>query len=319
MKKILVTGCLGQIGTELVLKMREIYGQDNVIATNRSRHEGNEAMENGPFELLDVTRPDNLAELYNKYKPDTVMHLASLLSAVAEAKPQLAWQVNMGGLVNVLELAREQDLSVFIPSSIGAFGPSTPKNNTPQDTLQRPNTMYGVTKVSGELLGDYYFSKFGVDTRGVRYPGLVSYVAPPGGGTTDYAVDIYYEALKNKAYTSFIGEGTFMDMMYMPDALRAAIELMEADPAKLIHRNAFNISGMAFAPEHVAAEIQKHIPEFELKYDVDPVRQAIANSWPNSLDVSAAEAEWDFKAEYDLKRMTEDMLEKLRTKLDIKG
>lgn len=319
MKKILVTGCLGQIGTELILKMRDIYGQDNVIATNRSRHEGNEAMENGPFELLDVTDPQNIAEIYNKYKPDTIMHMASLLSAVAEAKPQMAWQINMGGLVNVLELAREHDLSVFIPSSIGAFGPSTPKDNTPQDTLQRPNTMYGVTKVAGELLGDYYFSKFGVDTRGVRYPGLISYVAPPGGGTTDYAVDIYYEALKNKSYTSFIDKGTFMDMMYMPDALRAAIELMEADPAKLIHRNAFNVSGMSFDPEGVAAEIRKHIPEFEMKYDVDPIRQTIANSWPNALDVSAAANEWGFQAEYDLPGMTVDMLEKLKAKLDIKG
>ncbi len=319
MKKILVTGCLGQIGTELILKMRDIYGQDNVIATNRSRHEGNEAMENGPFELLDVTDPQNIAEIYNKYKPDTIMHMASLLSAVAEAKPQMAWQINMGGLVNVLELAREHDLSVFIPSSIGAFGPSTPKDNTPQDTLQRPNTMYGVTKVAGELLGDYYFSKFGVDTRGVRYPGLISYVAPPGGGTTDYAVDIYYEALKNKSYTSFIDKGTFMDMMYMPDALRAAIELMEADPAKLIHRNAFNVSGMSFDPEGVAAEIRKHIPEFEMKYDVDPIRQTIANSWPNALDVSSAAKEWGFQAEYDLPRMTIDMLEKLKAKLDIKG
>jgi len=220
----------------------------------------------------------------------------------------------MGGLVNALEVARELNCKFFTPSSIGAFGPSTPKVNTPQDTIQRPNTMYGVTKVSGELLCDYYHSKYGVDTRGVRFPGLISYVALPGGGTTDYAVDIYYEALKTGKYTSFIGKGTYMDMMYMPDAINAIITLMEADPSELKHRNAFNITAMSFEPEQIAAEIRKHIPEFEMSYDVDPVRQGIANTWPDSIDPSAAKEEWGFKAEYDLAKMTADMLEKLKAK-----
>ena len=220
----------------------------------------------------------------------------------------------MGGLVNALETARELGCKFFTPSSIGAFGPDTPKVNTPQDTIQRPKTMYGVTKVSGELLCDYYHTKFGVDTRGVRFPGLISYEALPGGGTTDYAVDIYYEALKTGKYTSFIGKGTYMDMMYMPDAINAIITLMEADPSKLKHRNAFNITAMSFEPEEIAAEIKKHIPEFELSYDVDPVRQGIANTWPDSIDPTAAMEEWGFKAEYDLAKMTADMLEKLRAK-----
>lgn len=318
MKKILVTGALGQIGTELVVKLREIYGTDQVIASGRRRHEDNIACTTGPFELCNITDAAALKAAYEKHRPDTIIHMAALLSAVAEERPNEAWAINMGGLVNALELAREHNLQFFTPSSIGAFGPNTPKKNTPQDTIQRPNTMYGVTKVAGELLCDYYYTKFGVDTRGVRFPGLISNVALPGGGTTDYAVDIYYEALRNKSYTSFIGEGTHMDMMYMPDAVDAIIQLMEADPDKLIHRNAFNVSAMSFAPEDIAAEIKKHIPEFEMKYDVDPVRQAIADSWPDSIDVTAAREEWGFKTEYDLAKMTEDMLEKLRIKLNIK-
>lgn len=318
MKKILVTGSLGQIGTELILKMRDIYGTDNVIATDLRRVETNPVVTSGPFELMDVTDAGALKTIYQKHQPDTIIHLAALLSAVAEKNPSLAWTINMGGLVNMLELSKEHNLSLFTPSSIGAFGPSTPKENTPQDTIQRPTTMYGVTKVSGELICDYYFKKFGVDTRGVRFPGLISYVALPGGGTTDYAVDIYYEALQNHAYTSFIKEGSYMDMMYMPDALNAIVGVMEADPAKLIHRNAFNISGMSVAPELIAAEIKKHIPDFVLKYDVDPLRQGIADSWPNSIDTSAAFNEWGFKPKYDLATMTVDMLDKLRVKLNIK-
>ncbi len=244
-----------------------------------------------------------------------MMHMAALLSATAEEKPLLAWNLNMGGLVNALEASRELGMQFFTPSSIGAFGPSTPKNNTPQDTLQRPTTMYGVNKVAGELLCDYYFQRFGVDTRGVRFPGLVSYVAQPGGGTTDYAVDIYYKAIEEKRYTSYIAEGTRMDMMYMPDALQAIIDLMEADPAKLVHRNAFNVTAMSFEPSEIAASIRKHIPEFQMSYDVDPVRQAIAESWPDSIDASAAKEEWGFKTEYDLDAMTADMLEKLKKKL----
>lgn len=314
MKKILVTGALGQIGSELVIKMREIYGSNNVIATDLNNPKDPAMLQSGPFEILDVTDSENFLAIAKKYKVDTIIHLAALLSATAEAKPMLAWNINMGGLVNALEIARELDCKFFTPSSIGAFGPSTPKDKTPQNTIQRPNTMYGVNKVSGELLCDYYFTKFGVDTRGVRFPGLISYVTPPGGGTTDYAVDIYYEALKNGEYTSFIGQGTYMDMMYMPDAINAIIDLMEADPSKLKNRNAYNVTAMSFKPEEIAAEIKKHIKDFKMSYDVDPVRQGIADSWPNSIDPSVAKEEWGFKAEYDLEKMTIDMLAKLKEK-----
>jgi len=315
MKKILVTGALGQIGSELVVKLREIYGNDNVIATDIRKNDS-EAAVSGPFEILDVMDSQKMFEIAKTYEVDTIMHLAALLSATAEAKPLLAWNLNMGGLVNALEVARELQTQFFTPSSIGAFGPSTPKDQTPQDTIQRPTTMYGVNKVSGELLCDYYYHKFRVDTRGLRFPGLISYVAPPGGGTTDYAVEIYYEALKNKKYTSYIGKGTYMDMMYMPDALNAIVQLMEADGSKLIHRNAFNVTAMSFDPEEIANEIKKHIPEFQISYDVDPVRQGIADSWPNSIDATAAKEEWGFKAEYDLSKMTKDMLDKLRVKFE---
>ena len=271
-------------------------------------------MEAGPFELLDVTDGKRLAELVDNYHVDTVMHLAALLSAVAEARPQLAYQINLGGLFQVLEVAREKNLSVFTPSSIGAFGPTTPKV-TPQDTIQRPTTMYGVTKVAGELLCDYYFRRFGVDTRGVRFPGLISYEALPGGGTTDYAVEIYYKAIRDAHYTCPIAKGTLMDMMYIPDALRAVHELMEADPSKLKHRNAFNIASMSFAPEDVAAAIQKQMPAFTMEYEVNPTLQAIADSWPDQLDDSAAQEEWGWKAKYDLDTMTTDMLENLKKRL----
>lgn len=314
MKKILITGALGQIGSELTVKLRDIYGQDNVIATD-IRKTDSEAAVNGPFEILDVMDANRMAELAKKYQVDTIMHMAALLSATAETKPVFAWNLNMGGLMNALETARELNLQFFTPSSIGAFGPNTPKDKTPQDTIQRPTTMYGVNKVAGELLADYYFHRFGVDTRGVRFPGLISYVTPPGGGTTDYAVEIYYEAIKNGKYSSYIDKGTYMDMMYMPDALGAIIDLMEADASKLIHRNAFNVTAMTFDPEELTAEIKKHIPGFEISYNVDPVRQAIADSWPNSIDASAAAEEWGFKAKYDLSSMTSDMLEKLKTKL----
>lgn len=313
MKKIMITGALGQIGSELITKLREIYGADNVLATD-IRKTDSPVVENGPFELLDVMDAERMHTLAKDFGADTMMHMAALLSATAEAKPLLAWNLNMGGLVNALETSRELGLQFFTPSSIGAFGPSTPKKNTPQDTLQRPTTMYGVNKVSGELLCDYYFQKFGVDTRGVRFPGLISYVTPPGGGTTDYAVDIYYKALAEGKYTSYIEQGTYMDMMYMPDALQAIVDLMEADASKLQHRNAFNVTAMSFEPEEIAASIRKHIPTFELSYDVDPVRQEIANSWPDSIDATAAKNEWGFKAQYDLDTMTADMLAKLAKK-----
>jgi nucleoside-diphosphate-sugar epimerase len=316
MKKILVTGALGQIGSELVMKLREIYGEQNVIATD-IRQTDSPVVHSGPFEILDVTDGKAMYGISKKYQIDTLIHLAALLSATAENRPLMAWNLNMGGLINALEVARELRCQFFTPSSIGAFGPSTPKKQTPQDTIQRPTTMYGVNKVSGELLCDYYYHKFGVDTRSVRFPGLISYVAPPGGGTTDYAVEIYYEALKKKAYTSYIAPGTYMDMMYMPDALNAIITLMEADAAKLKHRNAFNVTAMSFEPEEIAAEIRKHIPEFQLDYQVDPVRQAIADSWPDSIDATAAKEEWGFHAEYDLEKMTQDMLTRLQEKFTV--
>lgn len=315
MHKVMVTGCLGQIGSELVAQLRAQNGVDSVIATDIRRPDHNETVESGPFEVLDVTDYDRMLKIATDYQVDTLIHLAALLSAVAEERPQFAWQLNMTGLVNALEVARELDLKFFTPSSIGAFGPSTPKDNTPQDTIQRPTTMYGVTKVSGELLCDYYHTKYGVDTRGVRFPGLISYKTLPGGGTTDYAVDIYYEALRKGHYESFIKEGTYMDMMYMPDAIGAIIKLMNADPERLIHRNAFNITAMSFEPEQIKAAIQKEIPDFEMTYAVDPARQAIADSWPNQIDASCAKAEWDFEPQYDLEAMTKDMLAQLKTRI----
>ncbi|MFD2762437.1 L-threonine 3-dehydrogenase [Lentibacillus juripiscarius] len=310
MKKILVTGARGQIGSELVTTLRQQYGTANIIASDIREGQAEE----GPFETLDVTDGKALYDAAEKHNVDTIMHLAALLSAKAEANPKLAWDLNMGGLMNALEVARELNLQFFTPSSIGAFGPTTPKKGTPQETIMRPTTMYGVNKVAGELLCDYYYYRYGVDTRGVRYPGLISYETPPGGGTTDYAVEIYYEAVRNRQYTSYIDAGTYMDMMYMPDALQAIIKLMEADPDKLVYRNAYNISSVSAAPEDFEKAIQKHIPDFTLDYDVDPVRQRIAESWPDNLDSTAAAKEWGFQAEYDLDKMTADMLEKLCTK-----
>lgn len=315
MKKILVTGGLGQIGTELIMTLRGVYGNENVIASSIEPDCPDFIRETGVYESVDVLDAKKLGEVCRKHDINQIVHLAAILSAVGESKPQLAYDINMNGLFNVLEVARETGSGVFTPSSIAAFGPSTPKDMTPQDTVQRPTTMYGVTKVAGELLCDYYHQRYGVDTRGVRFPGLISYKALPGGGTTDYAVHIYYEAIKNRKYTSYIAQGTKMDMMYMPDAIKSILDLMEADPSKLIHRNAFNIAAMSFAPEDLAAEIMKHIPDFRLDYAVDPVRQEIADLWPNSLDDSAARAEWGWKPEYDIAKMTADMLEKLAEKL----
>ena len=315
MKRIVVTGAVGQIGSELTLELRERYGSENVLATDIQTPK-DKLLDSGPFEKMDCTDRDAIVETMKKFRPDTIYHLAALLSAVAEANPQKAWDVNINGLYHILEAAREYQCAVFTPSSIGAFGPTTPCDHTPQDTIQRPNTMYGVTKVSGELLCDYYFKRFGVDTRGVRYPGIISYETLPGGGTTDYAVEIYYEAIQKKSYTCFLEKGTKLDMMYMPDALKAAVDIMEADPARLLHRNAFNVTAMGFAPEDLEAEIKKIIPEFTMRYNVDPVRQAIADSWPDSLDDSAAQEEWGWKPDYDLTMMTEDMIRALSKKLN---
>ena len=312
MKNILIIGANGQIGSELTMLLRKNYSGNVVAGYIPGAEPKGELKESGPSAIVDITNPQQIADAVSKYQVDTIYNLAALLSAVAENKPQLAWKIGLGGLFNTLEVAREKQCAVFTPSSIGSFGPGTPKDKTPQDTVQRPKTMYGVTKVSGELLSDYYFTRFGVDTRSVRFPGLISYVTPPGGGTTDYAVDIYYSAAKGEKFVCPIAEGTYMDMMYMPDALRAAVEIMEADPSKLVHRNSFNIASMSFEPNTIYQNIRKYLPEFEMQYQVDPLRQAIAESWPNSLDDTCAREEWGWKPEYDLDAMTQDMLAKLK-------
>ena len=316
MKNILVIGGTGQIGSELIMKLRGIYGPDHVICGYiPSAAPKGVLLESGPAEIVDITNPQQISDTVKKYNVDTIYNLAALLSAVAEARPQLAWNIGVGGLYNTLEVARENGCGVFTPSSIGSFGPSTPHVKTPQDTIQRPETIYGVTKVTGELLSDYYARRFGVDTRSVRFPGLISYTTLPGGGTTDYAVDIYYSAVRGEKFKCPLKPGTFMDMMYMPDALRGAIEIMEADPTRLKHRNSFNIASMSFDPEIIYNKIKEYVPRFEMEYELDPLRQAIADSWPDSLDDTCARDEWDWKPEFDLDTMTQDMLANLRIKL----
>ncbi|MGH7446013.1 MAG: NAD-dependent epimerase/dehydratase family protein [Longimicrobiales bacterium] len=314
MKRILVTGAAGQVGTELVPALRVAYGTDAVLGTDQ-REPGSGALLEGPFELLDCMDGQAVADAVRRHRADTVYHLAALLSASAEKKPRMAYEVNMGTLVNVLEVARETGCAVFAPSSIGAFGPGTPADPAPQDTIQRPSTIYGVTKVAGELLCDYYHTRFGVDTRGLRFPGLISYVAPPGGGTTDYAVEIFYRALDSGRYRCFLSADTQLDMMYMPDAVRAAVEVMEADARRLRHRNAFNLTAMQLTPAILAESIRAELPGFEIEYDIDPVRQRIADSWPRRIDDSAAREEWGWNHEYEIASMTKDMLAHLRTKL----
>ena len=304
---ILLTGALGQLGSELAVALKQLYPR--VILTDVR-----DAQTDLPFYKLDCRDGAKLSEIVRKEGVTRVYHLAALLSAVAERRPNEAWDINIAGLHAVLEVAREEGLSVFTPSSIGAFGPSTPRDQTPQNTIQRPTTMYGVTKVAGELLCDYYFHRFGVDTRGVRYPGIISHVTPPGGGTTDYAVEIYYSAVARGSYTCFLKGDTYLDMVYMPDAVKAAIDIMEADPGRLKTRNAFNVTAMSFSPEDQAAYIRKYMPDFELFYDIDPVRQAIANSWPNSLEDYAARVEWGWSPNYDLDAMTQDMIAVLKNR-----
>ena len=316
MKKILIIGSGGQIGTELVKKLRGIYGNENVVASDLRQLTG-EIAENGPFERIDSTNMMQIIEVVRKYNIDTIYNLAAILSATAELNPMLGWNVGIGSLVNCLEVARVFGCAVFTPSSIGAFGPNTPKDMTPQDTIQRPNTIYGVTKVTGELLSDYYFTRFGVDTRSVRFPGLISNLTLPGGGTTDYAVEIYYSAVKGEKFICPLEKGTFMDMMYMPDALDAMVDIMEADPSKLIHRNSFNVTAMSFDPEILYNTIKKYIPTFEMEYKPEPIKQAIANSWPNSLDDSCARNEWGWNPKYDLDKMSVDMIDSLRKKMGL--
>jgi len=312
MKRILVTGAAGQVGTELVTALRTRFGDDAVLATDI--REPTDAG-SGPFRTLDAMDPAALQGAIDAHQPDTIYHLAALLSATAERNPQRAWDINMQTLVHVLEAARERGAAVFVPSSIAAFGPGTPADPTPQDTIQRPTSMYGVTKVAGELLCDYYAHRFGVDVRGLRYPGLISYTAPPGGGTTDYAVEIFHHALLHGRYTCFLAPDTQLDMMYMADAVRASIEVMLADASSLQHRNAFNVTAMQLTPASLARAIREHLPAFEIDYDVDPVRQAIADSWPRRLDDSAARTEWGWRHEYDLPRMVGDMITRLAERL----
>lgn len=314
MKRILVTGASGQVGSDLVIALRERFGNENVLATDIREPDG-ELGAGGPFEIVDCTDHDAMDDAISGFDTDTVFHLAAILSAVGEADPHMAYTVNLGGLENTLEIARVRDCAIFIPSSIAAFGPSTPPDPTPQVTIQRPTTIYGVTKVAGELLADYFHVRFGVDTRGVRYPGLISWVTEPGGGTTDYAVEIFYKAIQDGRYTCFLAPDTQLDMMYMPDAIKASIDIMDADPSRLKNRNAFNIAAMQFTPEQLAAAIRKHIPGFEIDYDVDPLRQGIAESWPRRLDDTAAREEWGWQPDYDLNAMVEDMLLNLRKKL----
>ena len=316
MKNVLVIGSTGQIGSELTMKLRHLHPEGNIVAGYIPGFEPKgELLESGPSAVVNVVDGTQIADAVARYDIDTIYNLAALLSATAEKFPLKAWDIQMNGLINILEVAREHGCAVFTPSSIGSFGPSTPHKDTPQDTIQRPTSMYGVTKVATELLSDYYFHKYGVDTRSVRFPGLISYTTLPGGGTTDYAVEIYYAAVKGEEFVCPIAQGTLMDMMYMPDALKAAVDIMEADPTKLIHRNSFNIASMSFAPEDVFAAIKKIIPDARMRYEVDPVRQAIADSWPDNMDDSCARAEWGWTPHYDLDSMSQDMIEHLKIKL----
>lgn len=308
MNRVMVTGASGQVGVELVRALRRTLGDASVLATDlRSPAKGDHPGDEGPFAIVDCTDRAALDVAAARHRPDTVFHLAAILSAVGEADPERAYRVNMGGLVNVLELARETGAGVFVPSSIAVFGPSSPRDPAPQECTQRPTTMYGVTKVAGELLCDYYHRRFGVDTRGLRYPGLIS-DAPPGGGTTDWAVEIFEAASEGRGYTCFLGPDTQLDMMYMEDATRAAIELMEADPAHLRHRNAYNVTSLQLTPARLADALADRLGAFEIDYEVDPVRQAIADSWPRRIDDSAARSDWGWKPRFDLQALLDAML-----------
>lgn len=318
MKNVLIIGSTGQIGSELTMKIRnEVVGSTVVAGYIPGAEPKGILAESGPSEIADVRDSAGLAAIVDKYRIDTIYNMAALLSAVAERKPLLAWDIQMNGLLNILEIAREKGCAVFTPSSIGSFGPETPRVGTPQDTIQRPRSMYGVTKVATELLSDYYHNKYGVDTRSVRFPGLISYTTLPGGGTTDYAVEVFYSAVKGEEFVCPIAPGTFMDMMYMPDALNAAVKLMEANPSHLRHRNSFNIASMSFEPEQLFTKIREYVPGLKVRYEVDPVRQAIAASWPDRMDDRCAREEWGWKPTYNLDTMTRDMLENIRKKFQM--
>ena len=311
MKKILVIGSAGQIGTELVMYLRKKYGNENVVAGYHTKEPSQEIKDSGPMEKLDATNKTGIEEIVKKHEIDAIFHMASILSAAGEKKPDLAWNVNMNSLKNVLDIAKENKIQVFWPSSIAAFGPSTPRENTPQITAMDPNTMYGVTKVAGELLCNYYFEKFGVDARSLRYPGLISYKTPPGGGTTDYAIDIFHSAIKNKKYVCFLKKDAVLPMMYMSDAIKATVNLMEAPAEKIKIRTSYNLTAISFSPEEIYLEIKKHVPEFEIEY-VPDFRQKIAESWPKTIDDSSARKDWDWCHEFNLQKMTKDMLENLK-------
>lgn len=310
MKRVLVTGACGQIGSEAVAMLRSICGAENVIGLDLKPA----PQDLGPHEILDVLDREGLAKIIRNYRIDTVLHLAAMLSATGEKKPQQAWRVNVDSLVNILELAREFSLRLFWPSSIAVFGANCPQNYTPQYPPLVPQTMYGVTKVAGELLCNYYFHKYGVDVRSVRYPGLISYQTAPGGGTTDYAVEIFYQAIEKREYTCFLESTTALPMMYMPDAIRAIEQLMQAESSRISVRTSYNLAAFSFAPKELAEEITKRIPDFRCHYQPDE-RQQIAQSWPKSIDDSQARCDWGWKPKYDLAAMTDEMLEKLREKL----
>jgi nucleoside-diphosphate-sugar epimerase len=311
MERILVTGATGQIGSELTIELRKKYGRDNVIAAGHRRKPSEKLLESGPFEYVDTTKKEDIVKVVEKYDIDTMYHLAAVLSAVGEENPQQAWHVNMGGLYNMLEAAREYNMVRFFwPSSIAVFGPKAPRVNTPQDAVLIPKTIYGVTKVAGELLCNYYFIRFGLDVRSVRYPGIISSETPPGGGTTDYAVEIFYEAIKRKRYTCFVREDTVLPMMYMPDCIKATIDLMEAEPSAIKCHTSYNVAAMSFSAGELEAEIKKHIPDFKCEYKPD-FRQKIADSWPKSIDDNVARRDWGWNPSYDLAAMTKDMIEKL--------
>jgi len=315
MKKILVTGAAGQIGTDLTIELRKRYGNENVIATGRKKAPSKKLLESGPFEFVDITKPEAVEKISEKHNIDTIYNMAASLTVLGEEKPLSCWEVNVNGLINILEIARQRDMiRVFVPSSIAVFGPLSDRDNIPQETVAKPTTMYGTTKVAGELLGDYYFRRFKLDVRGIRYPGIIGRETIPSGGTTDYAVEIFYGAMRDKSYTCFVKEDTILPFMYMPDCIKGTIDLMETDVSKLKHHCDFNFTAMSFSVRELADEIKKHIPEFTCEYKSD-FRQVFADSWPRSIDDSPARNEWNWRPDYDLSKTTKDMLDTLAKRL----